>query len=108
MIIITAYYYNTTIKKHASIIYIVACRFCRDLDIQKPYSSGQAGSAFAMEPNTTSIGGRIACKPRAITVLAVPRLPEIAIPPISRSIAPSNRAVLIASCYKLNSQHQCW
>lgn len=40
----------------------------------------------------------MACNPRAITVFAVPRFPEIAIPPISRSIAPSRRAVLIASC----------
>lgn len=64
------------------------------------YSSRQDGSAFAIEPSTTSIGGKIACKPRAITVFAVPRLPEIAIPPISRSVAPSNKALLIASFKK--------
>ncbi|GLT94228.1 hypothetical protein SLE2022_119800 [Rubroshorea leprosula] len=50
------------------------------------HSSGQDGSAFAIEPTTTSMGGKIACNPRAITVLVVPRLPDIAIPPISRSI----------------------
>jgi len=47
------------------------------------YSSGELGSAFAMEPTTTSMGGSIACKPRAITVFAVPRFPEMAMPPIS-------------------------
>lgn len=65
------------------------------------YSSGQAGSAFAIEPTTTSMGGKIACSPRAIIVLAVPRLPEIPIPPISLSIAPSKRAVFTASCKKI-------
>ena len=51
-----------------------------------------------MEPTTTSIGGSIACSPRAITVLAVPRFPDMAIPPIPGSMAPSKRAVFIASC----------
>ena len=51
-----------------------------------------------MEPTTTSIGGSIACSPRAITVLAVPRFPDMAIPPTPGSIAPSKRAVFIESC----------
>lgn len=64
--------------------------------IQRPYSSGNAGSAFAIEPATTSMGGKTAFNPRAINGVAVPRLPDKAIPPIPRSIAPKQRAVLIA------------
>jgi len=52
---------------------------------------------LAIEPTTTSIGGSTACNPRAITVLAVPRFPDMAIPPIPGSVAPSKRAVFIAS-----------
>lgn len=75
------------------------------LNTRETYSSGQDGSAFEIDPTTTSIGGKTACNPRAITVLAVPRFPEMAMPPISRSIAPSKRAVLIASWRTVDDRH---
>mmetsp|Transcript_32724 Transcript_32724/g.83023 ORF Transcript_32724/g.83023 Transcript_32724/m.83023 type:complete len:238 (-) Transcript_32724:440-1153(-) len=58
---------------------------------------GWSGSALQKLPSTTSMGGSSACRPRAMTDLAVPRRPAMAMPPRPVSTAPSSRACLMRS-----------
>lgn len=51
------------------------------------HSEGFSGSALQKEPSTTSMGGSRACTPRAMIDLAVPRRPEMAMPPTPAAAA---------------------
>jgi hypothetical protein len=61
-------------------------------------TSGFSGSALQYDSDTVSMGGMSSCRPRAMIDLAVPRLPEMAMPPIMGSTAPSSSADLMSSC----------
>jgi hypothetical protein len=75
-----------------------AARHTKGQKARTSHARGSSGSALQIDPSTTSIGGSSACSPRAMIDLAVPRRPEIAMPPSPVSTAPSSSASLIASC----------
>mmetsp|Transcript_12397 Transcript_12397/g.30069 ORF Transcript_12397/g.30069 Transcript_12397/m.30069 type:complete len:281 (+) Transcript_12397:1069-1911(+) len=62
------------------------------------HEPGSSGSELQNEPSTTSMGGSSACSPRAMMDFAVPRRPEMAMPPSAGSMAPKSRAALMFSC----------
>ena len=69
---------------------------------------GSSGSELQMVPSTISMGGRSACRPRAMMDLAVPRLPEMAIPPSAGSMAPSRSADLMFSWPMTAARGNAW
>mmetsp|Transcript_12659 Transcript_12659/g.53077 ORF Transcript_12659/g.53077 Transcript_12659/m.53077 type:complete len:287 (+) Transcript_12659:1023-1883(+) len=76
----------------------------------KPSSQvpGSSGSELQMEPSTTSMGGSSACSPRAMMDFAVPRRPEMAMPPSAGSMAPSSSADLIFSWPTTAARGNVW
>mmetsp|Transcript_1832 Transcript_1832/g.4133 ORF Transcript_1832/g.4133 Transcript_1832/m.4133 type:complete len:283 (+) Transcript_1832:409-1257(+) len=61
------------------------------------HDPGFSGSELQIVPSTISMGGSSAWSPRAMMDLAVPRRPEMAMPPSAGSMAPSSSAALMFS-----------
>mmetsp|Transcript_11437 Transcript_11437/g.20182 ORF Transcript_11437/g.20182 Transcript_11437/m.20182 type:complete len:216 (+) Transcript_11437:478-1125(+) len=61
------------------------------------HARGSSGSALQKLPSTTSMGGSRAWSPLAMTDLAVPLRPAMAMPPSPVSTAPNSSACLIKS-----------
>jgi len=96
-----------TCTKGASRMRVITSPFASRVTLSSNPSShvfGCSGSLLQIDPSTTSIGGSSACRPRAMIDLAVPRLPEMAMPPSAGSMAPSNNADLMFSCPTTNAR----